>query len=112
MLHQGEVVRLAPVYDLVCTTFFERFSREMGRRLGSTRNIDKVGPDDFLLLADDLGLGQKRMKSICGELSANIVGAVMAAGERFSAVLPALPFAAEDLLSDMELRLKVVENCR
>ena len=110
VLHQGESVRLAPAYDLVCTTFFERYSREMGKRLGSTRAIDKVSPNDFLLLADELGLGHKRMRSICGEVAANIVDAVMGAGERFGAVLPTLPFAAEDLIGEMEPRLKVVRR--
>lgn len=108
LVHSGEYVRLAPAYDLVCTTFFERFSREMGMRLGSTRDIDIVDSNDFLLLADDLGMGRKRMKYICGELCANIADVVMAAGERFGAVIPALPFVAEDLLSDMEPRLRIV----
>ena len=110
VVHVGEFVRLAPAYDLVCTTFFERYSREMGMRLGSTRIIDEVGPDDFLLLADELGLGRKRMKSICGELASAIVDAVGEAGERAGKVLPELPYAAEDLLDDMEPRLKVVES--
>ena len=57
VLHEGGHVRLALAYDVVRTTFFERFSREMGRRLGSTRSIDDVRPSDFALLAKDLGMG-------------------------------------------------------
>lgn len=61
ILYEGETLRLAPAYDMVCTTFFERFSREMGKRLGSTRLIDDVCPDDFLILARELGIGVRRM---------------------------------------------------
>ena len=108
VLHGAGSLRLAPAYDLVCTTFFERFSREMGMRLGSTRMIDEVRPDDFLLLARDIGLGARRMRRICAELAAHVTDAVMEAGERGAAGLESLPHTSEDLVDDMASRLAVV----
>lgn len=108
IVREGMSVRLAPAYDLVCTTFFERFSREMGKRLGSTRAIDSVTPKDFDLLARDLGVGSRRMKRVCREMSEMVVQAIFDAGEKYLDVFPALPYVAEDLVDDMEPRLAVV----
>ena len=108
VMYSDRALRLAPAYDLVCTTYFERFSREMGRRLGSTRMIDDVAASDFDLLARDLGMGRRRMRAICGEMRERIVPAVLAAGERFSNVIEALPYTAEDLVADMKPRLAVL----
>ena len=108
VVYEGRTLRLAPAYDIVCTTYFERFSREMGRRLGSTRTIDDVEARDFDLLARDLGMGARRMRRICSELSETVVPAVLAAGERLSTVVETLPYSAEDLVSDMEPRLAVL----
>ena len=103
-------VRLAPAYDLVCTTFFERFSRTMGMRIGSTRSIDEVLPRDFGLLAREIGMGARRMRQICDELSCTLVPAIADVGERYSQVLPELPYTAEDLIDDLGPRLKVVSE--
>lgn len=108
VIYEGQALRLAPAYDIVCTTYFERFSREMGRRLGSTRNIDAVDAEDFDLLARDLGMGPRRMRRICRELSEKVVPAVMNAGERMSDIIEMLPYTAEDLVSDMQERLTVL----
>ena len=108
IVYEGKALRLAPAYDIVCTTYFERFSREMGRRLGSTRDINGVEARDFDLLARDLGMGPRRMRRICVELSERAVPAVMAAGERLGNVVETLPYTAEDLVSDMEPRLAVL----
>ncbi|MGI6032539.1 MAG: HipA domain-containing protein [Coriobacteriales bacterium] len=37
-------LRLAPAYDLVCTTRFERFSRDMAIAIGGMRDIDAITP--------------------------------------------------------------------
>ena len=108
VLRDGKTLWLAPAYDIVCTTFFEHLSREMGRRLGTTRVIDEVTSSDFAVLSRDLGLGAKRMQRICGELVEQITEAVMKAGEEGSDVLETLPFVAEDLIDDMQSRVVVV----
>lgn len=108
VVYEGRTLRLAPAYDIVCTTYFERFSREMGMRLGSTRNIDAVEMQDFDLLAHDLRIGSRRLRRICRELRERVVPAVLDAGERLSDVVETLPYTAEDLVGDMESRLAVL----
>lgn len=101
-------LRLAPAYDMLCTTFFERYSREMGRRLGSVRAIDKVTADDFLLLADEIGMGRRRMKRLCASMARAVVEAVVQAGDLLESVLEGASFAAEDLVGDMGPRIAVL----
>ena len=110
VVRDGEHVRLAPSYDIVCTTFFERFSREMGRRLGSTRNIDGVSADDFTLLARDIGMGPKRMRRICAHVGETVEAAIMDAGTALDGILDGISYAAEDLIEDMAPRLAVVRE--
>ena len=107
LVYQGKALRLAPAYDIVCTTYFERFSREMGRRLGSTRLIDEVEPSDFAMLARDLGRGARRMRTICADLAERFGGALLQAGDAGAEVLS---YDAEDLLADAAPRLSVVEK--
>ena len=108
VVYAGDTLRLAPAYDLVCTTYFERFSREMGKRIGSARQIDFVTASDFDLLARDIGMGKRRMHAICKKVRELIVPAVIDAGERFAGIIEALPYTAEDLVADMEPRLQVL----
>ncbi|MGN0287426.1 MAG: HipA domain-containing protein [Atopobiaceae bacterium] len=110
LIYEGGIPRLAPAYDIVCTTFFERFSREMGARLGSTRRIDDVGPADFETLARELGLGIRRMRSICSELASSLVPALLDSGEEWADVSEAIPFSAEDVADDASERRLIVER--
>lgn len=83
IIHSGKAIRLAPAYDLVRTTYFDLLAREMG-------------------------MGRRRMRGICREECERVVPAALAAGERFSDVIDALPHTAEDLVSNMEPRLAVL----
>lgn len=109
VLHGAETLRLSPAYDIACTTFFEKFTRNMGRRLGSTRSIDLVCPNDFLILSKEIGLGVRRMRRICSELAEAVPEALMWAAERDADVLEALPYSAEDIIDDMPSRRMVVD---
>ncbi len=108
--HEGSSVRLTPAYDIVCTTFFERFSREMGMRLGSTRMIDDVVPSDFAQLAKDLGMGVRRMRGICSDLVDGLPGALAEAGERGSSGIETLPYSAGDVIEEARPRMAVVAS--
>lgn len=108
--HSGSTIRLAPAYDLVCTTFFERFSREMGMRIGSTRMIDDVTPSDFALLAKDLGIGVKRMQSICSDLVDALPAALSGVGEKDSSINDSLPYSADNIIEDMHPRIGVARS--
>jgi serine/threonine-protein kinase HipA len=51
-------VSLAPGYDLLNTTCYERIlDREMAMKIGARRDIDHIIDHDFILMARELGLG-------------------------------------------------------
>ena len=108
VLHGPETLRLSPAYDIVCTTFFERFTRNMGRRLGGARSIDHVCTNDFGILSKEIGLGVRRMRRICSELAEAVPDALMWAAERDAGALETLPYSAEDMIDDMPSRRMVV----
>ena len=60
-------IRLAPFYDVLCTTMYA-LDREMGLRIGSTRLIDQINRDDFTLLGSSLGVGGRRMLGLLDDM--------------------------------------------
>ena len=108
--YEGAHLRLAPAYDLVCTTFFEQYSRDMGMRIGHTRNIDGVEGEDFIALAKDIGLGPRRMRTLCADIADSIIAAVCDAGDALKDVSPTLPYSAEDIADDLSPRLTVLRT--
>lgn len=100
---------LAPAYDLVSTTYFARFSREMGMAIGRHRVIDEVGADDFKLLSGQLGVGLPLIRGIAECLVENAQKAILAEGERLGDLgYGAAPYIADDIEEDMMLRLEVL----
>lgn len=108
VVYRGATMRLAPVYDVTCTTFFERFDRTMGRRLGSASRIDDVEPSDFGALARELGMGSRRMRAICEDMAESIVPSILEAGEYLDEKIEGIAFAAEDLVEELGERREVV----
>ena len=81
MLGAGGAVRLAPAYDLVSTTVYDgtfgsQLARGMGMRIGAHSNIDRVAPEDFALLASDLGIAAKRLAGVTATLAEALAVAV------------------------------------
>ena len=62
-----QTIRLAPFYDVLCTTMY-RLDREMGLRLGSTRLIDQVNREDFALLGSSIGVSPHRMLGLLDDM--------------------------------------------
>ena len=105
------LVGLAPAYDLVCTTRFERFSRQMAMAFGGTRDIDAIGPENFAALAADLGVTRKALANLAKPIVDLLPEALMAAGQgEYGEVLDSTAFIAEDLLDDFAPRLKVLQE--
>ena len=48
--------QMAPAYDLVSTTYFARFSSTMGMAIGNHLDIQEVVPEDFHLMAKQIGI--------------------------------------------------------
>ena len=82
----------------------------MGMRLGNATEIDDVIPDDFMLLADDLGIGRKAMVRICAELRDGTPDAIHVAGYHFASKSEAIPYTADDLIENMAPRLAVLRS--
>lgn len=109
LLHRSSSsqLRLAPAYDLVCTTRFERFSRTMGMRLGETAAIDEVGADDLRAFARMIGVDARELAAIAHALAEAVPAALRKAGSSLPA-FPELPYVADDLLEEAAPRLEVL----
>lgn len=62
--------RLAPAYDIVCTTVLG-YSREMGISIGDSRVIDDISPEDWKLFAQDLGVSEALIMGLLEEIVSN-----------------------------------------
>lgn len=107
----GASLSLAPAYDLVYTTRFERFSRTMAMAMGGVRSIDEVTPDTFEALARELGVTVAALRKICRPLVENADAAIVAAGNgEMGPVAESTPYVAEDLIEDMTPRRAVLQR--
>lgn len=102
---------LAPLYDVVCTTRYPRFSRNMGMAIGGVRDIDAIGPENLTGLARELGLAPRVFKGLIEPVVERCEEAIMKAGEgEYGPVLESTPYIAEDLIEDMTPRMKVLQS--
>ncbi|MEG0016961.1 MAG: HipA domain-containing protein [Gordonibacter sp.] len=107
----NKAVSLAPAYDVVSTTFYTRFSRKMGMKLGHSSVIDEVCTDDIRLHAKRLGIGQKALKSISCDLLDNAVkGLSDEASNLNKQGFEVAPPIADDIEEGMTSRLAVLAS--
>ena len=78
-------LRLAPAYDLVSTTYYARFSTTMRMRMGTTREIGDVTPDDLRGVAEDLGVTEAFLRKVAGEVASRLVPGLRAEAARLEA---------------------------
>jgi len=109
LMHSEGWVSLAPAYDLVPTTVFERFSHEMAMAIGSHRIIDEVTPEDLSLLARDLGLAPRMVRGFAAKLIDVTLPALFEAAHG-NTWTEALHHDAENLADDMTSRLEVLRR--
>ncbi|MGN0071965.1 MAG: HipA domain-containing protein [Atopobiaceae bacterium] len=103
-------MRLAPAYDLVSTTYFDRFSRNLAMDLGGIRNIDGAGPEQLRDMAKDLSVSEKALKRIACHIAETLVPGIQSALDGDGWMPESLPFVAEGLIDDIRPRLAVL--CR
>lgn len=102
---------LAPAYDLVCTSYYERYSRDMSMAYGKHRALDEIGADDFDLLAKDLQLAPDALKNLSYPIASRLIDAVMRAGNgECGEVLVDTDFLAEDLADEFAPRIDVMST--
>ena len=72
---RGEV-RLAPLYDLVCTIYYPELSKKMAMKIGGEYLLDKILPRHFEKLAEEAGLAKPLVKRRVPELAATVIEAL------------------------------------
>jgi len=70
-------VRLAPLYDLVCTLYYPELSKKMAMKIGGEYLLDKVAPRNFEKLAEETGLAKPLVKRRVPALAGKIVEALL-----------------------------------
>lgn len=104
------LITLAPAYDLVSTTRYPRFSRDLAMAIGGVRAIDDVDPAALANLASDLGVTRAALQKFARDILDNAVGAIGAAGDgAHGPVFDSTPHVADDLVEEMAPRLEVLD---
>ena len=102
---------LSPAYDLVSTTYFPRYSRDMAMNYGGLRAIDEISPSSFEQVAFDLGVTKTTLQGFAKTCIDNTRKAIQAAGEgKMGAVLESTPYVADDLIEDILPREAVLRE--
>lgn len=105
------LVRLAPAYDIVSTTYFPNHPRKLAMRLGGASTIDEVTAESFGVLASELGIKDGALRRLARPLVEGLADGVLRAGEgEFGSVLGSTPYVAEDLVEDMAPRMRVLRR--
>lgn len=104
------MVRLAPAYDLVCTTWYEDLSRTMAMAVNGKWDIDSIEANDLRECSKDFGLGKKSLASIAHEVAESVDDAVMAAASEAGDEFEDVAWDAETLLEDIAPRRDVLAH--
>lgn len=59
LILQDNFVKLAPIYDTVCTLIYPNLTQKLSMKIGKHVEIKKVNCDDFAILAEQFGLKPK-----------------------------------------------------
>lgn len=110
LYHEDGSFSLAPCYDIICTTWFDRFSRELGMRIGGASDIDAVDSKALENFCGSLGMRPAVLKKQCASVIEHVAPAIETAADRLNKAFPQLPYYADDLLEDMQPRLAVLKH--
>lgn len=69
----NQEIRLAPLYDVVSTTYYPELSKDMAMKIGGEYSSDKVRPKDFEQLAEEAGLAKPIVKNRVPELAETLI---------------------------------------
>ncbi len=77
LLNTGLIIKLAPLYDLVCTVYCSNLSPHMAMKVGGECVSDKLLPKNFEKLAEEAGLAKKRVVKRVQELAEIVKASTM-----------------------------------
>lgn len=80
-----KTVRLAPAYDIVSTTVYEKSTREMAFFIGGELLLDDLTRDSFRLAAREIGLGERMALRRFDEMCERFPAALHDAAEELTA---------------------------
>ena len=69
----NQQIRLAPLYDVVSTTYYPELSKDMAMKIGRQYSSDKVTPKDFEQLAEEAGLAKPLVRNRVPELAETVI---------------------------------------
>ncbi len=69
-------IRLAPLYDIVCTVYYPELSQEMAMKIGGEYSSERVTPGSFEKLAEEATLAKPLVRRRVPELADAIVSAL------------------------------------
>ncbi|MFN3825997.1 MAG: type II toxin-antitoxin system HipA family toxin [Micavibrio sp.] len=75
LLNQASI-RLAPLYDIVCTAFYPELSRKMAMKIGGEYESSKIYPHHFEKMAEECGLAKPLVKKRVTELATAVIAAL------------------------------------
>ncbi|MCI0622318.1 MAG: type II toxin-antitoxin system HipA family toxin [Acidobacteria bacterium] len=76
----NQQIRLAPLYDVVSTTYYPELSKDMAMKIGREYSSDKVTRKDFEQLAEEAGLAKPIVRSRVPELAETVIANLDKAG--------------------------------
>jgi serine/threonine-protein kinase HipA len=101
--HDGSI-RLAPLYDVMCTRYYPNVSTILGMFVNGKREVDSVGVDDLVNEAMSWGVPEQTARDAVGGLLEVLPEAVQAEAE-------ASPFAPASLVEMLQKRSIAWRSC-
>lgn len=101
--------QLAPAYDLVSTTYFARFTSNMGMALGDHLDINEVTSGDFSIVAEQLGVNRRLLRSMAQEFADKAVPALREESTKLESMgFEDAPYITDDIEEDVYPRLEIL----
>lgn len=69
-------IRLAPLYDIVCTAFYPELNRKMAMKIGGEYESAKIYPRHFEKMAEECGLAKPLVRKRIPELAETMIAAL------------------------------------
>ncbi|MDH5723017.1 MAG: type II toxin-antitoxin system HipA family toxin [Alphaproteobacteria bacterium] len=76
LLYQAGKVRMAPLYDVLCTAYYPELSSKMAMKVGGEYNAEMLFARHFERLANDAGLGKALVKKRVVEIADSVLEAL------------------------------------
>ena len=76
----NQQIRLAPLYDVVSTTYYPELSKDMAMKIGREYSSDKVTLKDFEQLAEEAGLAKPLVRNRVPQLAETVIANLDKAG--------------------------------